>query len=76
MSLGKQVPAAYHPTGIRALWGYIKESTVTEFWSMLRALVAPLQALRTGSLDPIRTAFRRSLEDSDRVIARYLQPRQ
>jgi hypothetical protein len=59
------------PAGARALWGYLKDSVVTEFRSSLRLLAAPVRAIGAGSLDPIKSAFRRAQEDSARVFARY-----
>lgn len=76
MTSPKELLPPCPPTGIQALWGYIKDSVATEFRSMLRLLVAPLRALEAGSLDPIRSAIRSKQEDSDRVLARYLHPRQ
>jgi hypothetical protein len=73
MTLTKQALAPCRPTGIRALWGFIKESVATEFRSTLRLLAAPLRALWTGSADPIRAALRSAEEDSNRVLARYIR---
>ena len=59
-------------TRLQALWGFMRESTVTEIRSRLRLLVAPIQALRSGSLEPIRSAWRKADEDSERLFERYL----
>jgi len=55
----------------RALWGFLKDCLVTEVRSMLRLLAAPVLALQAGSLNPIKSAFRRAEEDSERVFERY-----
>jgi hypothetical protein len=60
------------PTGVRVLWRYVRDVFVTEFWTSLRLLAAPVRALRAGSLEPIKSAMRRAEEDSDRVLNRYL----
>jgi len=73
MTLSKQDLPPCRLPGIRALWGYIKESWVVEFRSNLRLLVAPLRALRAGSLEPIRSAFGSAMEDSDRLFDRYFR---
>jgi len=73
MTLSKHDRPPCRPTGIRALWGYIKESVATEFRSTLRLLAAPLRALWTGSADPIRAALRSAEEDRDRLIDRYIR---
>ena len=57
--------------GGRVLWRYLRDVFVTEFWTSLRLLAAPVRALRAGSLEPIKSAIRRGEEDSDRVIDRY-----
>jgi hypothetical protein len=71
MEISQQPIAPSEMTPGQAFWGYIRESAVTEFRSMLRMLVAPVRALWAGSLEPIRTAYRRLDEDGDRVLARY-----
>lgn len=71
MSLSESLTSARPPTGLRALWGFIRDSSITEFWSMWRLLVAPLRALMTGSVEPIKSAMRQAEEDSLRVIRRY-----
>jgi len=73
MTLSKQTLPPSRPTGIRALWGFIKESVAIEFRSTLRLLAAPLCALRAGSLEPIRSALRRAEEDSGRLRDRYVR---
>ena len=73
MTLSRQTLPPCRPTGIRALWGFIKESVATEFRSTLRLLAAPLRALWTGSADPIRAALRSAEEDRDRLIDRYIR---
>ena len=71
MAMSHQALSPEKPSGGRALWGFIKDSVATEFWSTLRLLAAPVQAVRAGSLDPIKSAFRRAEEDSARVFERY-----
>lgn len=71
MNSSKQSVQTPEPTGARALWGFLRDSFVTEFWTSLRLLAAPVRALREGSLEPIKSAIRRGEEDSDRVINRY-----
>jgi len=71
MTLQEPSMLSDHPTGARALWGYLRDSTITELRSTLRLLVAPVRAIQAGSFEPIVSAFRRAQEDSDRVFARY-----
>ena len=73
MTLTKQALAPCRSAGIRALWGFIKESVATEFRSTLRLLAASLRALWTGSADPIRSALRSAEEDRDRLLNRYIR---
>jgi hypothetical protein len=55
----------------QVLWEYMKESAVTEARTTLGLLVAPILALSAGSLEPIKSAFQRSLDEGDRVFDRY-----
>jgi hypothetical protein len=73
MTLSKHALPPCQPTGIRALWGFIKESLAIEFRSTLRLLAAPLRALWTGSADPIRSALRSAEEDRYRPLNRYIR---
>ena len=67
----QQHPALSEMTRAQVFWGYINASAMTEAKSSLRLLVAPLRAMQAGSLEPIRVAYRRYMEDGDRVFARY-----
>ncbi len=71
ISFNRSISAA-EPSGFPKLWEFLKESIATEFRSMLGLLVAPLQALRSGSLEPIKSALRSAEEDSERLLNRYI----
>jgi hypothetical protein len=60
-------------TGFGALWGFIRDSVATELHSILRWMAAPVRALRSGSLEPIRSALRSADEDYDRLMDRYFR---
>ena len=72
MNSSKQPAPAPEPNGMRAFWGFLRDTFVTELWTNLRLLAAPVRALRAGSLEPIKSALRRAEEDTDRVINRYI----
>lgn len=72
MTSSSQSAPPVRQTAFRALWGFIRDLTATEVRSNLRLLVAPIHALRTGSLEPIKSAWRKADEDSERVFERYL----
>ena len=71
MNSSKQSILAPEPLDVRTQLQYLRDVFVTEFWTNLRLLAAPLRALRAGSLEPIKSAIRRADEDSDRVYDRY-----
>jgi hypothetical protein len=71
MNSAKQSVLAPEPLDVRTQLQYLRDVFVTEFWTNLRLLAAPLRALRAGSLEPIKSAIRRADEDSDRVYDRY-----
>ena len=71
MRISQPHPALSEMTRGQRLWGYLKESTVTELRYTLRILVAPIHALRAGSLEPIQSVISRSLDEGDQVFDRY-----
>ena len=75
MENSQQYPDLSQMTRGQVLWAYVKESAATETRNTLGMLVAPLLALCAGSLEPIKSAVQRSIDEGDRVFERYWPPR-
>ena len=56
---------------------FIVDSLKTEFKSTVRLAIAPLAALRTLSLAPIKDAVKSSMKESEKLVDRHstIEPR-